>query len=85
MFFVYILKSKQDGSLYLGYTNDLRKRLKEHNLGLVRSTKSRVPLHLVYYEAYNSKQDAVKREHNFKLRAKALRQLKNRIQSSLRA
>ena len=85
MFFVYILKSKKDGNLYIGYTNDLRKRLKEHNLGLVRPTKSRRPLYLVYYEAYASKQDATKREHNLKLRAKVLRQLKNRIEFSLKA
>ena len=85
MFFVYILKSKKDKMLYIGYATDLRKRLKEHNLGLVKSTKSRKPLYLVYYEAYASKQDAVKREHNLKLRAKALKQLKNRIKSSFEA
>jgi len=84
MFFVYILKSKKDGKLYLGYTNDLRKRFKEHNLGLVSSTNLRRPFHLVYYEAYNSQQDATKREHNLKLRAKVLRQLKNRIEFSLK-
>jgi len=83
MFFVYILKSKKDNKLYIGYTPDLRKRVKEHNLGFVNSTKSRKPLHLVYYEAYTSKQDAVKREHNLKLRAKALRQLKTRITNCL--
>jgi len=83
MFFVYILKSKKDKNLYIGYTPNLRERLKEHNLGLVRSTKSRKLLYLVYYEAYALKQDATKREHNLKLRAKALRQLKNRIEGSL--
>lgn len=67
MFFVYILKSKKDKELYIAYTNDLRKRLKEHNLGLVRATKSRRPLYLVYYKAYASKKhDATKREHNLK-------------------
>ena len=85
MFFVYILKSRKDKNLYIGYTNDLRKRNKEHNLGLVYSTKLRKPLYLVYYEAYNTKQDAVNREHNLKLRAKALRQLKIRIKTSLQA
>ena len=85
MFFVYILKSKKDKSSYLGYTPDLKRRFKEHNLGLVRSTKSKRPLYLVYYESYASKQDATKREHNLKLRAKALRQLKIRIQRSLKA
>jgi len=83
MFYVYILKSKKDNRLYLGYTNDLRKRLKEHNLGLVNSTRLRTPLRLVYYEAYAIRQDATKREHNLKLRAKALRQLKNRVRGSL--
>jgi putative endonuclease len=62
MFFVYILKSQKDNSLYIGYTHNLRKRLKEHNLGLVRSTKLKRPSYLVYYEAYASKQDAIKRE-----------------------
>lgn len=69
MFFVYILKSKKDRSLYIRYTDNLRKRLKEHNLGLVRPTKLRRPLYLVYYEAYASRQNATKREHNLKLRA----------------
>lgn len=83
MFFVYILKSKKDSKLYIGCTNDLRKRFKEHNLGLVLSTKARKPFRLIYYEAYAAKQDAYKREHNLKLRAKALRQLIKRIESSL--
>ncbi len=85
MFFVYILKSEKDKSLYIGYTSDLRKRFKEHNSGLVRSTKSKKPWQIVYYEAYASRQDAIKREENLKLRAKALRQLKNRIKFSLEA
>ena len=85
MFFMYILKSQKDASLYTGYKNDLRKRFKEHNLGLAKSTKSKRPWRLVYYEAYASRQDAMKRENNLKLRAKALRQLLNRIGKSLEA
>ncbi len=50
-----------------------------------KSTKSRTPFFLVYYEAYASKQDAMERESNLKLRAKALRLLKNRIKRSLKA
>lgn len=84
MFYMYILKSEKDKKLYFGYTNNLEKRIKEHNLGLVESTKPRIPVYLVYYEAYASKQDAVKREHNLKLRARALRQLLNRIRTSLK-
>ncbi len=83
MFFVYILKSKKNKELYLGYTSDLLKRFKKHNSGLVRSTKSKTPWSLIYYEAYASRQDATHREHNLKLRAKALKQLKNRIKSCL--
>jgi len=85
MSFVYILKSKKDRSLYIGYTKDLRKRFKEHNSGLVRPTKSKIPWRLVYYEAYTSRRDATKREENLKLRAKALRQLLQRIKGSLEA
>jgi len=84
MYFVYILKSKKDGQLYIGCTNNLKKRIKEYNLGLVRSTKSRKPFQLIYFEGYRSKQDAFIREHNLKLRASALRQLKNRIKFSLK-
>ena len=85
MFFVYILKSDKDNNLYLGCANDLRKRLKEHNSGLVSSTKYRSPLRLVYYEAYRSKKDAFHREHNLKLRGQALTQLKQRISLSIEA
>lgn len=83
MFYVYILKSVKDKQLYLGYTNDLRRRVKEHNSKLNISTRSRTPFKLVYYEAYTSREDAVHREHNLKLRAKSLRQLKLRIKKSL--
>lgn len=83
MFFTYILKSVKDHKLYIGSTNDLRKRVKEHNSGLVRSTKYRLPVKLVYYEAYASEQDARHREHNLKLRGRAIRQLLLRIKHSL--
>jgi len=84
MFYAYILKSIIDRCLYVGSTNDLRKRLKEHNDGKVFSTKLRRPFELVYYEAYKSEKDARKREHNLKLRSRALAQLKKRIQESLK-
>ncbi len=83
MFFVYIIKSFKDGKLYFGSTSDLKKRLKEHNSGLNKSTKYRMPLKLIYYEAYTSKEDAKQREQNLKLRARALRQLMKRIKRSL--
>ena len=83
MYYVYILKSKKDNKLYTGATNDLRRRFKEHNTGKVKSTKYRVPFELIYYEAYKAEKDARDREHNLKLRANALSQLKRRIKISL--
>ena len=84
MFYVYIIKSKKDGNLYTGSTNDLKRRFFEHNKGLCKSTKTRIPFQLVYYEAYVSEKDARGREHNLKLRANALSQLKRRIKNSLK-
>jgi putative endonuclease len=81
---MYILKSQRDNNLYLGSTNDLKRRLKEHNKGMVFSTKNRIPFELIYYEAYKSEKDARIREKNLKLRSKALAQLKSRIKESIR-
>jgi len=83
MFYTYIIKSIKDNNCYIGYTSNLRKRLKEHNFKLNKSTKHRTPFKIIYYEAYASKDDAIKREHNLKLRARAFRQLKLRIKKSL--
>jgi putative endonuclease len=83
MFYVYVIKSKKDKKLYTGYTNDLKRRFKEHNSGYNKSTKGRKPFELVYYEAYKAKKDAVHRERMLKLRAKALGQLKRRLHNSL--
>lgn len=83
MFYVYMIKSKKDGFLYTGSTNDLKERIKLHNSGKVFSTKLRIPFELVYYEAYKAEKDARDREHNLKLRANALSQLKRRILCSL--
>lgn len=83
MFYIYILKSKKDGKCYIGSTNDLRRRFKEHNDKKVFSTKARVPFELVYYESYKSNKDARHREKNLKLRSKSYTQLKKRIENSL--
>lgn len=84
MFYVYLLRSERDGNLYIGYTNDLKRRLKEHNSGENRSTKSRIPFELLYYEAYQSRGDATKREQMLKERGRALGGLKRRISGSLK-
>ncbi len=62
MYYVYILKSKLDNKLYTGFSANLKERLIEHKNGNVESTKNRRPLELIYYEAYNDKVNALKRE-----------------------
>ncbi|MCU0644684.1 MAG: GIY-YIG nuclease family protein [bacterium] len=65
MFFVYILKCG-DNNFYTGYTSDLEQRLKEHNKGNVISTKRRLPVTLIYYEASINQKDALHRERYLK-------------------
>lgn len=66
MNYTYMVRCK-DGSLYTGWTNDLEKRLKAHNQGMgAKYTKTRRPVELVYYEEYESKIDAMKREYEIK-------------------
>ncbi len=83
MFYTYILKSKKDDSLYIGYTSDLKRRFVEHNSKLNKSTKYKAPFKLVYYEAYDSDVDAKHRENSLKLFANSYTQLKRRIKNSL--
>lgn len=83
MFYLYILKSCTDEKLYVGSTNDLKRRLSEHNTGKVPSTKSRAPFEFKYYEAFSSENDARKREASLKKGGNALAQLKRRIPESL--
>jgi putative endonuclease len=83
MFYTYLLQSEKDGNLYIGSTTDLKRRFKEHNSGDVLSTKSRRPLILLYYEAYSAEEHARKREHQLKLRGRALAQLRRRLHIGL--
>ncbi|MEK7506788.1 MAG: GIY-YIG nuclease family protein [Patescibacteria group bacterium] len=62
MHYVYVFLSKKDDKLYIGYTNDLISRIKEHNTGKVLATKSRLPIKLIYYEAHLDEQEARDRE-----------------------
>lgn len=64
--YTYIVKCS-DGSLYTGWTTDVTRRVKEHNEGKgAKYTKSRRPVELVYYEAFETKQEAMKREYAIK-------------------
>jgi len=65
-YYTYILRSKRDDRLYIGHTRNINKRLYEHNSGQVISTKSRCPLTLIFYEAYLSEKDSIRREKYFK-------------------
>jgi putative endonuclease len=61
-YYTYILKSVKNDKLYIGYTSDLRKRVKEHNAGKNISTKPFKPYKLIFYEAFLKKSDAKNRE-----------------------
>jgi len=83
MFYVYVIKSKKDSSIYIGYSNNLVRRMKEHNSGESKYTKNKHPYELIYYEAYKSMSDAKYRENNLKRFAQGYSQLKRRIKNSL--
>lgn len=79
MFFVYVLKSEKDGSTYVGFTSDLEVRLSSHNAGKTKSLRSKLPMKLVYYEAYLTKSQAIEREQELKKNRFAKEQLFKRI------
>ena len=66
MYYTYVLQSFKDKKFYTGYTKNLKLRFDEHNKGKVGSTKDRVPLKLIYYEACFNQQDATHREKYLK-------------------
>lgn len=74
MYYVYLIKNNRDGETYIGYTNDLKRRLKEH--------KDKKP-ELIYYEAYKSEKDARIREMKLKQRSQTVRRLKEKLKNSL--
>ena len=66
MNYVYMIRCK-DGSLYTGWTNNLEKRFRNHCEGKgAKYTRGRGPLELVYYEVFEDKKDAMKREYAIK-------------------
>lgn len=66
--FMYVLECS-DKTLYTGYTTDVNKRLETHNSGKgAKYTKARLPVKLLYVEAFNSKQEAMSAEALFKKR-----------------
>lgn len=86
MYYVYILKSiKYSDKLYIGYTNNVVKRLKEHNSGKTFSTKRYMSWKLVYLEGYANENEAKNREKQIKHFGKVYKQLKRRIEHSLQS
>ncbi|OGY41437.1 MAG: excinuclease ABC subunit C [Candidatus Buchananbacteria bacterium RBG_13_36_9] len=83
MYFTYVLLSKKDNKFYIGYTDNLIGRIKEHKKGKVKSTKYRLPVILIYYECCINKFDAIKRERFLKS-GMGRRYLKNRLKNYLK-
>lgn len=81
-FYIYVLLSLKDHHFYTGFTTNLVRRMREHIMGHVPSTKKRVPLILVYWEGCLNQQDAARREKYLKT-AWGKRYIKNRIKHYL--
>jgi len=83
MHYVYVIKGERNRQIYVGSTNDLDRRIAEHNRGSICSTNKYVPLKLVYYEDYLDKTDALNREHKLKHHGSVIGHLKRRLRNSL--
>ncbi len=66
MFIVYIIESEKDGIWYTGFTQDLQRRIKEHNTGKSKFTSGHMPWKLIYSETVEERIDARKKEKYFK-------------------
>lgn len=83
MYYVYLIQSTKNNSLYIGCTNNLVNRVKLHNNNMSYHTKKFAPWRLVYFEGFASKADAYSREKSLKHHAQGLRRLKERLRESL--
>lgn len=66
MWHIYVLKSLRNGKIYIGCTDNIKQRYKEHNSGKVKSTKAYVPYKLIFSREFSNKTLALKREHFLK-------------------
>ncbi len=62
MYLVYVLRSEKDGRFYVGLTSNLDRRIKEHNRGKTKSTKGFIPWEMFFYEDFETRDEARKRE-----------------------
>jgi putative endonuclease len=83
MHYVYLIKSLKHDFIYIGSTDDLKRRFSEHNAAKNIATKYYAPFKLIYYEAYASKKDALTRENKLKHHGSAIGHLKKRVLNSL--
>lgn len=81
-FYVYVLRSLSDQKFYVGFTRNLRRRVQDHEKGLVPSTKQRNPFELVYWEGCLDQADATRREKYLKS-SWGKRYIKSRLRSYL--
>ncbi len=73
MYYVYLIKNLTTNNTYIGYTNDLKRRIKEHRCNHIE---------LIYYEAYKNKKDTREREKKLKQRGQTVRRLKEKLKNS---
>ncbi|PIR88042.1 MAG: endonuclease [Candidatus Harrisonbacteria bacterium CG10_big_fil_rev_8_21_14_0_10_45_28] len=66
MYDVYILKSEKNGKFYIGYSENITKRLRQHNRGENKSTKSGIPWKIIYIEQCENKRSSWLRERQIK-------------------
>ncbi|OGD57155.1 hypothetical protein A2V71_01860 [Candidatus Berkelbacteria bacterium RBG_13_40_8] len=83
MFYIYLIQSTKDKSTYIGYTDNIERRLAIHNSGKVNYTSKHKPYRIVYFEAYLSQKDARKREQLLKNNGGQRDFLKENIGNSL--
>jgi len=69
MYYACVIKSLKDGSLYKGHCGNIEERLKQHNKGLTVSIKNKIPFELIYFEKFDARIEAIKREKYFKTAA----------------
>ncbi len=80
MFYTYIIKSINHNYYYKGHCENIDKRLKEHNSGMTKSIQHYVPFKVVYYETFETRNEAILREKYFKSSA-GRRFLKNKLKA----
>jgi len=62
MYYVYVLRNQQNNNRYVGHSKNIQQRLKNHNYGKVKTTKAFKPWHLVHYEKFKTRTEAIARE-----------------------